>query len=1550
MILHNCGTGPAVDREIPAFARLARLCLFSFALLASLAVPAAEAASYKVGSFIKTSGASQTVPHGLGVAPKAIMFWTEGKTDENFGIGSLFAFGSTDGTTSASTATGSQDAAAPTYASNRFASKALTIVQGGGATLAEADLAAWDATGFTLNWTANNAIGYVIHFIAIGGSDVSAKVVLWNAPTVAGNLAVNTVGFQPDVVIHSLTSQVASPSTGAEGEFVLGVSAGTAANQWSNSIYSSGASPSVTQRAQSNAASLYMVRNAAILRQASFVSMNPTGFTLNHTAVDAANAHQVFSLALKGMQVRVGAFNKALAAGVQTQAVGIRSRLVLLSSVQNVSAAGSVTHARYGVGASDGTNEGSSAFQDQNGQTPSNVDGIDKTSKAFVKVNNSIPAISDEADMLGFSEDSFVLDWQNTDAVATQILYLALGDVTTYYRSIGTNAVGYTQGSVSVTRGSTLVTGTGGTPPDWVTANRGRGDRITITGQGTFTILQVSGPTSLQLTGPFTGASGTYTYSIVRNFNGAQAWYDCVDGTTACTPAGGANLVTSRRKEVGVAYKDGPLVLGGTATWDSATTSAAYDITLTADGGNRHLGVFGGGVIFDNNSNSIRPYNAYMTFEWLEFRNGSPRVFHISNIASPNKLTVRFCLFHSTATEPLNWFSGQHDADVYDNIFWGTSDAIQVDLNSTVNVYNNTFYNLAGQAVIATAGSTVTLRNNVALGCSGNCYGVATLAGTSSNNITSDTAALTTHSPGGGGLRGISATANASTCADVDGCVGFLSLGATPNLHLISTTYTNQAVDSGVNLAGTISTADIDVQGRINTWDRGADELNGTTAVSLTGFAATAGDGRVNLTWTTASELQNLGFHLYGSESEGGPYTRITSSLIPGLGSSATGKSYSYVDAGLVDGQTYFYELEDVETTGKVELHGPVSATPKAAAASEAGTPASSPGVAYGDPQGVVLREVERSAKHVVLELLTPGFYASPAEDGRFSLSIPRFETLSRPGELALPGRRVLVEAVAGRKVQLATVVGSDVVGFPGLRPAVEGVPELEVSEDGSVRPSRRPVHAGGAPAGVFPAESALLSGTAFQGETKKAEVLLFPLRFDGRTGELELSRRLLVRLEFAGTEAGERPLGGTRGRKAPQRRSRRPSGVVAQLLVKERGLYRVGYEEVFPATGPGARVMSAASLKLLRQGESVAFHVTPDPRSFGPGSSLFFLSEGEKLNPYGDAVYELETDQPGLTMPVEAPTSSSAVVTEHFQTLVREENKYYQSGLLDAPDLWQWDIVVSPGTKSYSFAVDHLSPSSSSARLVVELQGASDFEGVVDHHVRVGVNGSPAGEASWDGKLPKTLELEVGAGILREGENTLELENVGDTGAAYSMFFLDRFSLSYPRTLVASGGRLEGRFAFSGQAEVQGLAASSILLDTTETPRWLLGASATPTGLAFPVQAGRSYLATSTVLHPTVHLLGTSTLKSSKNRADYLLVAPREFLPAAQPLLDLRASQGLETMAVSVEEIYEQFGHGEVTRWRSRSSWSTPITPGLHRPRATFSCWGTPATTPRTT
>lgn len=96
-------------------------------------------------------------------------------------------------------------------------------------------------------------------------------------------------------------------------------------------------------------------------------------------------------------------------------------------------------------------------------------------------------------------------------------------------------------------------------------------------------------------------------------------------------------------------------------------------------------------------------------------------------------------------------------------------------------------------------------------------------------------------------------------------------------------------------------------------------------AALATGFRAlTTPASIVNVEWTTASELNTAGFNLYRSATRDGPFTRINSQLIPHSPDPHMGGSYSYTDTNVVAGRTYFYQLEDVETGGATNHHGPI--------------------------------------------------------------------------------------------------------------------------------------------------------------------------------------------------------------------------------------------------------------------------------------------------------------------------------------------------------------------------------------------------------------------------------------------------------------------------------------------------------------------------------------------------------------------------------------------------------------------------------------------------
>jgi len=147
-------------------------------------------------------------------------------------------------------------------------------------------------------------------------------------------------------------------------------------------------------------------------------------------------------------------------------------------------------------------------------------------------------------------------------------------------------------------------------------------------------------------------------------------------------------------------------------------------------------------------------------------------------------------------------------------------------------------------------------------------------------------------------------------------------------------------------------------------------------------------------------------------------------------------------------------------------------------------------------------------------------------------------------------------------------------------------------------------------------------------------------------------------------------------------------------------------------------------------------------------------------------------------------------------------------------------------------------------------------------------------------------------------------------------MVFLNRFEVSYPRLLSATDAKLEGLFDQSGRAEVTGLTGTSFVVDTTSTPAWLKATEPTASGLAFHVETGRRYLAVSdtAVLTPVVRRSVPNGLKTIAQGADWILIAQREFLPAAQALVDLRRGQGLLTKTVALEDVYAEFGYGEAS------------------------------------
>jgi len=375
------------------------------------------------------------------------------------------------------------------------------------------------------------------------------------------------------------------------------------------------------------------------------------------------------------------------------------------------------------------------------------------------------------------------------------------------YRSIGTRMdYGTTEPegagtTVAALNGSDGVTGASTT---WKTANRGRGDRINIDGLD-YTILSVDSDTRLTLASDFTGASGWgKSYAISREFLTLQAWESARQG----------NLVLENREEVGIAYNDSVFTAG--LVIDGSMTNARHELTLTADGANRHFGIPGTGVIVDNPSavvDAIEVRDDFVTLEWLEIRGGAGVVngVHVESLGTSNDIVLSNLLVHDVPGNGFHLNDPSMNLLAYDNVVYNAAIGIEIGTSATpearARIFNNTVYNASDRGIVDfSASADATLVNNIAAGSGVQDFDLPGLNLASSNNLATDGTGGA-HSPGGGGL-------DVSVAA-----IQFVS-PATGNLHILPG---SAARNVGADLSATF-TLDIDGGARFAPWDIGADE------------------------------------------------------------------------------------------------------------------------------------------------------------------------------------------------------------------------------------------------------------------------------------------------------------------------------------------------------------------------------------------------------------------------------------------------------------------------------------------------------------------------------------------------------------------------------------------------------------------------------------------------------------------------------------------------------------------------------------------------------
>lgn len=391
------------------------------------------ALSCKVGTETLHNDVEAHAHTGVGFLPKALIVWgDQSQTVAGAGADARLVFGVASGASAeAGVTVDSLDAQATSDTSRGMSTTQLLPggMLAGTSVDVTADLASFDADGFTLNYTSVFAsTANLFHYLALGGDDLTnAKVGTFTSHASTGNDDITGVGFQPDCVLLFGVG-VTAADVSIHGLFCLGAF-NAAGEQWAVSICDDDAEATATdarRRQRTDKCFSLCSLNDAVLHEATFVSMDTDGFTINWST---ASARLVGYLALKGGQYQLGAISQKTSTGTQAYTgTGFEPVGLLLASFCNVATTDMVTHARLALGAANSaTSRAASWYGSADGAADSVADSAMATTVAITLQTEGTPTEDARADLESFDADGFTLDWEAADATARELVYLAFG-------------------------------------------------------------------------------------------------------------------------------------------------------------------------------------------------------------------------------------------------------------------------------------------------------------------------------------------------------------------------------------------------------------------------------------------------------------------------------------------------------------------------------------------------------------------------------------------------------------------------------------------------------------------------------------------------------------------------------------------------------------------------------------------------------------------------------------------------------------------------------------------------------------------------------------------------------------------------------------------------------------------------------------------------------------------------------------------------------------------------------------------------------------------
>lgn len=370
---------------------------------------------------------------------------------------------------------------------------------------------------------------------------------------------------------------------------------------------------------------------------------------------------------------------------------------------------------------------------------------------------------------------------------------------------------------------------------------------------------------------------------------------------------------------------------------------------------------------------------------------------------------------------------------------------------------------------------------------------------------------------------------------------------------------------------------------------------------------------------------------------------------------------------------------------------------------------------------------------------------------------------------------------------------------------------------------------------------------------------------------------------------------------------------------------------------------LSNGNFRLTSHGQEVAWTALAD------ASCMVFHATAVTQGPYTRRNYYWLEPGPGTVMATASPPVPAAVTGQVFHSRMHFEQDasgevsiFFDEGTDPETDIFFWTTRTTvasngpPVSKSYSLFIPGAEAGSGS--LGVELKGFSTDSQVPTHRARVYLNNVLLGSVDWVGN--RVCAPVFAATNWVAGTNTVKVEGYVQAGDPQHAFFVDSFDVACSRTYMAAGNVLSCVSDSNAVITAGGFTRPDIsVFDVTDTlfPVRISGAS-----LRVDSVSGGAWQVSFESLGPSREYwvgAGDAPLPASASGrpvtdwgrqghgGTHVVLYPAAMKDQALALVAYRRSNGVDSVGIDIEELYDEFAEGVPTPHAFRSFFRAALT-----------------------